>query len=134
MFSSIVRRVSISPRARLALVTFVLVGVVLFIGLSLELKPASAAAGAVNITSLGTPFAQNFDTLISTGSATWTNNSTIPGWYHARTGTGTTIVVDTGTSTTGNLFSYGSTASTDRALGSIGSGNATAGNFSGVSV
>jgi hypothetical protein len=43
----------------------------------------------VGITTLPTTITQNFDTLPASGSATWTNDSTIPGWYHARTGTGT---------------------------------------------
>src|SRR5262249_1281978 len=60
---------------------------------------------------------------------TWTNNSTIPGWYHARTGNGTTIVANDGASNAGNLYSYGTGTSTDRALGSIGSSNVAAGNF-----
>src|SRR5215475_14445145 len=92
-------------------------------------QPSSALTNDGSITALGSPLTENFDTLLSSGSATWTNNSTIPGWYHARTGTGSTIVADTGTNTAGNLYSYGSAASTDRALGSLGSGNAAAGNF-----
>lgn len=72
---------------------------------------------------------QNFDALVSTGSATFTNNSTIPNWYSQRTGTGTTIVADTGANNAGNLYSYGSTGSNERALGTLGSGNAAAGNF-----
>jgi uncharacterized protein len=87
------------------------------------------AVGPVSLTTLDVPYTQNFDTLPASGSATWTNNSTIPGWFHARTGTGTTIVADGGTNTAGNLYSYGTGTATDRALGSIGSGNAAAGNF-----
>jgi predicted extracellular nuclease len=80
-------------------------------------------AGAI---ALSTPYSQTFDTLIASGTATWVDNS-IEGWYTARTGTGNTIVASTGTNTAGNLYSFGSNA--DRALGSIGSGNAAAGNF-----
>src|SRR5262245_32111431 len=83
----------------------------------------------VSLTTLGTPYTQNFDTLPASGSATWTNNSTIPGWFHARTGTGTTIVANDGSSNAGNLYSYGTGTATDRALGSIGSGNAAVGNL-----
>lgn len=83
----------------------------------------------VSITALPTTITQNFNALPASGSATWTNNSTLPGWYHARTGTGTTIVADAGTNTGGNLYSYGTGTTTDRALGSIGSSNAAAGNF-----
>src|SRR5262249_39389642 len=90
---------------------------------------APPAHAQVSLTTLGTPYTQNFDTLPASGSATWTNNSTIPGWYHARTGNGTTIVANDGSSNAGNLYSYGTGTATDRALGSVGSGNAAAGNF-----
>lgn len=111
------------------IVGIVSVGLILFIALALQMRYASASSGAVNITTLGTPFTQNFDTLPASGSATWTNNSTIPGWYHARTGTGTTIVANNGSSNAGNLYSYGTGTATDRALGSVGSGNAAVGNL-----
>ncbi len=89
----------------------------------------SPAAAQVSLTTLGTPYTQNFDTLPATGSATWTSNTTIPGWYHARTGTGTTVVANDGASNAGNLYSYGTGTTTERALGSLGSGNAAAGNM-----
>jgi hypothetical protein len=75
----------------------------------------------------GQTFTENFDTLPNTGSATWTDNTTITGWYAQRTGTGTDIVANNGSSNAGALYSYGT--GTDRALGSIGSGNAAAGSF-----
>jgi uncharacterized repeat protein (TIGR01451 family) len=83
----------------------------------------------VSLTALDTAYTQNFDTLPTSGSATWTNNSTIPGWYSVRTGTGTTIVANDGSSNAGNLYSYGTGTATDRALGTIGSANAAAGSF-----
>src|SRR5262249_1148966 len=90
---------------------------------------APPAHAQVSLTTLGTPYTQNFDTLPASGSATWTNNSTIPGWFHARTGTGTTIVANDGSSNAGNLYSYGTGTNTDRALGSIGSANVAVGNL-----
>jgi uncharacterized protein len=81
------------------------------------------------------PYTQNFNTLINTGSGTYVNdpatdgNVGLSGWYTARTGTGNTIVANDGSSNGGNLYSYGTGTNSDRALGSIGSGNATAGNF-----
>ena len=90
---------------------------------------ASASRAQVSITTLGVASTQNFDTLPASGSATWTNNSTLPGWFHARTGTGTTIVANDGSSNAGNLYSYGTGTATDRALGSLGSGNAAVGNL-----
>lgn len=106
------------------------------IGLQINPRPEPN----LSVTTLGTPITQNFDALPASGSATWTNDSTLPGWYHARTGTGTTIVANNGSSNAGNLYSYGCTdttapcnvapnATTDRALGSLGSGNAAIGNL-----
>ncbi|HEX7314874.1 MAG TPA: hypothetical protein VF297_13185 [Pyrinomonadaceae bacterium] len=83
----------------------------------------------ISVTTLDVPITQNFDTLPASGSATWTNDSTLTGWYHARTGTGTTIVANDGSSNAGNLYSYGTGTATDRALGSLGSGNAAIGNL-----
>ena len=81
---------------------------------------APLASAQVSLTTLGSPSTQSFDTLPGSGSATWTNNSTIPGWFHARTGTGTTVVANNGSSNAGNLYSYGTCTATDRALGSVG--------------
>ena len=66
-------------------------------------------------------YVQNFDTLPSAGTNPWSNDVTLAGWLAQRTGTGTNIVADAGSSTAGNLYSYGVTNSAERALGSIGS-------------
>lgn len=87
-----------------------------------------AARAQVTMTTTGSYF-QDFNTLINTGTGTWTDNSTLSNWYAQRSGTGTSIAADAGSSTAGNLYSYGPTGDTDRALGSIGSGNTAAGNF-----
>ncbi len=84
--------------------------------------------GQVSMSTTGN-YTQDFNSLISTSTGTWTQNSSIANWYAQRSGTGTGIAADTGTSNGGNLYSYGSTGSSDRALGSLGSGNAAAGNF-----
>jgi hypothetical protein len=82
---------------------------------------------AMTITS---SYTQDFNTLASTGtSIAWTDNSTITNWYSQRTGIGTTYSVDSGSSITGTHYSYGSTSATDRAIGSIGSSNESAGSF-----
>ena len=83
----------------------------------------------VSITGTGN-HTQNFDGLANTGTAIpFVNNTTIPNWFSQRTGTGTNYDANTGTATAGNLYSFGSTAAPDRALGTIGSGGAAAGNF-----
>ncbi len=70
---------------------------------------------------------QEFNTLILSGSGTWTDNSTIANWYAQRSETGSTIAAGTGSANAGNLYSYGATLDSDRALGSLGS--TAAGNF-----
>jgi endonuclease I len=86
--------------------------------------------GQISITATGTAFTQDFNTLANTGT---TNAiSTLPlGWTFVETGTGanTTYAADNGAANSGNTFSYGTTAATDRALGGLlsGSNNATLG-------
>jgi DNA/RNA endonuclease G (NUC1)/fibronectin type 3 domain-containing protein len=81
--------------------------------------------GSISLTTLGTPVTQNFDTLVNTAGST--TNTTLPtGWYITETGGGARdneqYAVDTGGSTTGDIYSYGAAASTDRALGALRSG------------
>ncbi len=67
----------------------------------------------------GTTYSQNFNSLANSGtSISWNNDSTISGWY------ATTASYNTGngSSNTGALYSFGSTSSTDRGLGSVASG------------
>jgi hypothetical protein len=72
----------------------------------------------ISFTSLGTPYTQNFNTLSNTGSSnTWTNNSTIPGWF----ATPITYIASTGSSTTGGLYSFGASSGSERAFGSVSS-------------
>src|SRR5215467_10482281 len=68
---------------------------------SSRLVPSSyALTNGGSITALGVPLTENFDTLATTGtSITWTDNSTIPGWYSTRT----TYNSSTGSSNTGAL-------------------------------
>jgi hypothetical protein len=99
----------------------------IFLMLMITLGFSSNVKGQISITTTGNYF-QNFDGL-GTVSGTWADNSTIANWYAKRTGTGTSITVSTGTTTGGDLYNFGSSAAADRALGSIGSGNAAAGSF-----
>src|SRR3954453_15291416 len=85
----------------------------------------SGFAQCVSLTTLGSAYTQNFDTLSNTAGGT-TNNLTIPGWYMTETGGGARdndqYAVDTGASTTGDTYSYGAAASTDRAFVALRSG------------
>lgn len=88
------------------------------------------AMAQVSLTALDVAVTQDFNTLPVSGTAAVTSNvMPIAGWYYLRTGTGATIAADNGAGTGGNLYSYGTTGQTDRALGSLGSANAAAGNF-----
>ena len=70
----------------------------------------------VSINSLDSPYTQNFDALSNTGTANpWTDNSTIAGWYANLT----TYRADDGNSNVGAMYSYGTAASTERALGGL---------------
>lgn len=94
----------------------------------LSLLPIALSA-QINITTSGNS-TQNFDALLTTGSVnTWNDNSTIPNYFAQRSGFGTTYQAGTGSSIVGNLYSFGSTGSTERALGSVGSDNTSALNF-----
>jgi hypothetical protein len=81
---------------------------------------ASAASAQVSIPVAGTPVTENFNTLALTG----TSSTTPLGWVLAETGTGAnaTYTAGTGSSTTGDTYSFGSAASTDRAFGGLQSG------------
>ena len=89
---------------------------------------ASAAQAQISITSPAFVYTQNFDTLPTTGATNaWANDSTLTGWsLFSSTGVAVTnIRADAGTSNTGAIYSYGSTGSTERALGALASGSFT---------
>ncbi len=82
--------------------------------------PLQVVLAQVELVNLDTPYTQNFDTLANSGTnISWTNNSTLPGWYSNRT----TYSASDGSSNTGALYSFGTTGSSERALGSIASGS-----------
>jgi len=82
--------------------------------------PVQVVLAQVELVNLDTPYTQNFDTLASSGTnIPWTNNSTVLGWYSNRS----TYNASDGSSTTGALYSFGTTGSSERALGSIASGS-----------
>src|SRR5580765_2208670 len=83
------------------------------------------SAQCISLTTIGSAYTQNFDTLSNTAGST-TNALTIPGWFLTESGGGARdneqYAVDTGGSTTGDIYSYGAAASTERALGALRSG------------
>jgi hypothetical protein len=65
----------------------------------------------------GVAYTQNFDSLNPTQSTslrTWTNDSTITGWFASKT----SYRSDDGSNATDGLYGYGTAGNTDRALGS----------------
>ncbi|HJT81687.1 MAG TPA: hypothetical protein VJ719_10850 [Chthoniobacterales bacterium] len=87
-----------------------------FLGVAVLLVPDIPAQ--VSYSTPGNLYEQNFDSLAQTGTAnTWTNNTTIAGWYSTRT----TYRAGFGFDTDGALYSFGSTGdfASDRALGTL---------------
>jgi DNA/RNA endonuclease G (NUC1) len=96
------------------------------VSISRIVRSSFALTNGGSITALGVPLTENFDTLAQTGTnITWTDNSTIPGWYSSRVA----YTAGTGSSNTGALYSFGVAGTnpvTDRALGSVASGTTLA--------
>jgi Bacterial Ig domain/Calcineurin-like phosphoesterase/Concanavalin A-like lectin/glucanases superfamily/Purple acid Phosphatase, N-terminal domain len=94
------------------------------------LTAATACLAHAQVSYTGGVYSQNFNTLAGTTNntlnATWTDNSTLPGWYANKTTFSVTDATVGGTAATFDatsaannvgLFSFGTAASTDRALG-----------------
>jgi hypothetical protein len=76
-----------------------------------------APLAAISLTG-GVPYAQNFDTLANSG----TINSTMPdGWalYETGSSANATYAAGTGSSATGDTYSFGTSGSTERAFGGL---------------
>jgi predicted extracellular nuclease len=79
------------------------------------------AAGTISLTTAGTAYTQDFNTLANSGTS-----STVPnGWdfYELGTNRNITYTAGTGSSLTGDTYSFGSTGSTERAFGGLRSGS-----------
>ena len=91
-----------------------------FLALTLMAAPLTSEA-AVTIAALNTPYTENFDSLASSGTS-----STVPlGWAFFETGSSTNLLytAGTGSSTTGDTYSFGATGSGERAFGELTSGS-----------
>ncbi|RYF19062.1 MAG: T9SS type A sorting domain-containing protein [Flavobacteriales bacterium] len=75
--------------------------------------------GQVSIGSLPNTYSQDFNTL-STTSNTWTNNSTLQGWYAS-----TSLIVSDGSVNSNSCYNTGTDASTDRSIGALSTSSAT---------
>lgn len=80
------------------------------------------AAGTISLTNLNVAVSEDFDTLASSGTS-----STVPnGWEFLESGTSASVnglyTAGTGSSNTGDTYSFGATGSSDRALGALRSG------------
>ena len=86
--------------------------------------PAPAALvgfGAISLAAIGTAVTENFDTLANTGTA-----AILPsGWFFDEVGSAANLAyaAGTGSSTTGDTYSFGAAASTERAFGTLLSSN-----------
>ncbi|MCO5297052.1 MAG: hypothetical protein M9921_09365 [Fimbriimonadaceae bacterium] len=78
-----------------------------------------AVAGAAwsQVSYVGGTYNESFDTLTS---GTWTDDSTLVGWYSNRT----SYFFSTGTGTAGGLYAYGASSGAEKALGALSSGSA----------
>lgn len=92
---------------------------------SAALFAALSAQATVSVTSAAFTYGESFDSLIASGSTTFANDSTVNGWSLFRTTNPATMTLTagTGSSNAGGFYSFGSAGSTDRALGSVGSGS-----------
>jgi uncharacterized protein len=85
----------------------------------------NALATPISLSTQGITYTQNFDTLAAS-PGTFANATLPVGWTLAETGGGTRdneqYGVDAGTSNIGDIYSYGTAGSTERALGSLRSG------------
>ncbi len=79
-----------------------------------------SASGTVSLTSFGLAHTQDFNTLASSGTS-----STVPsGWEFSESGTNANVIytAGTGSSTTGDTYSFGATGNSERAFGGLRSG------------
>jgi predicted extracellular nuclease len=98
----------------------------LIVALAIAILPASAArpvfaAGTINLTSSGSAYAQDFNSLATTGTS-----SDVPaGWEFVESGTNanTTYTAGTGSGNAGDTYGFGVSDSTERAFGGLQSGS-----------
>ncbi|MBV8037305.1 PEP-CTERM sorting domain-containing protein [Roseateles sp.] len=93
-----------------------------FLLASAGLMAALSAHATVSVTGPSFTYSQNFDSLPASGSVTFVNDSTLPGWSLYRSnGTALTVTAGNGSNNGGGFYSFGTGTSSDRALGSVAS-------------
>lgn len=82
-----------------------------------------SARNAVDLTTFGNSVCQDFNSLVSTGTGTSTTMPT--GWFFSESGSGADLIYSagTGSSATGDTYSFGTTGNSDRTLGGLQSGS-----------
>lgn len=113
--TSSVKRVLVYGRFLLALVL-----ILVLTGLLTTALPVRAE-GTVDLTTLGVPYTEDFNSLANSGTS-----STVPnGWHFVETGTNanTIYTAGTGSSNTGDTYSFGASGSSERAFGGLLSGS-----------
>lgn len=98
--------------------------------------PLCLASSASAQVAFAGSYSQNFDSLPSTGSNSWSNNSTLLGWYAGTDVTAgmTTLIAGSGTSTSAGFYTFGLAGAnpvTERALGFVSSNAFTGASGSG---
>jgi hypothetical protein len=96
----------------------------LLFGVLVVLRPSVTLAATISIAEATPTYTQDFDTLPSSGTANpWTDDSTLAGWYYntSLVSPPHTMRASPGGVNNSGLYSYGSTGSTDRAIGALSS-------------
>lgn len=85
--------------------------------------PLPCRGGVIGLSQAVPEYVQDFNSLVVSGSVTWFNDSTLPGWYASATGVWDgTLNASTGASTGGDIYSFGLAGNVERAIGSLASG------------
>ncbi|MCW5765590.1 MAG: hypothetical protein KIT68_06405, partial [Phycisphaeraceae bacterium] len=91
---------------------------------------AATGTASAQLSYAGGTYGNTFDSLASSGTGNaWTNNVTFTGW-HLFQSAGlaiTTYNAGDGSSNAGNFYSFGSSGTTERALGGVGAGGTDVG-------
>ncbi len=96
-----------------------------WLGIVAPAQAVTGGTGTIRLTGLGITYTQNFDTLAYTTQTTHTLS--IEGWYLDETSTNANGLYagGTGSATTGDTYSFGTSGSTERAFGTLLSNSLT---------